>query len=628
MSKDSISDKLSELFDLYKSEALTKEEYELLKSQLMSDNGIQLSPIAPKVATLAQTEETQTAQTNNEPLENEENSIALGKEESELSESKLESDEEKQPNINQQEIKTSELNDESSNSNSVLEPISIDNIPVNKNKRSLTIPIWIVAILLIISAVIIKTYIADDKQTIGNDKSIETPVSSIIENEIPVNVPEVKLPERIDNYITWDEAKASEIVNNELYAYDKWTEMNPNIKKEYANHKIIGFQKVGLNNVDYMIAITYTGSDLIQNISQYDFVLLSLFEFKFDNGWILNWKSFGFGNGSHNSEGTVDFTITQIAADKYGTIIKNNSSNQGYFIESTNLYTHVDDSLNCVLSFTSANTNTATVDGKEDYMAFLSIPRVGDTFYPIELIEKGIKNDGTKIDNKIIYKFDGHQYINTSGIEPYGHSTYDDYSNEKISNTYNSTSENNKQVIQKADISKNLTPDQNIDILKQNFLKGENQHPYSSYSKHEFTLNNNAPKVDKKRGLEPKKIANGIQRAYFENSNNICLQRTIQNQQVVEEIQFHPDGRIYSITQLRNGKKQGKVKYVDLDDTVILEGEFDQGNFVGMWNSPVLGNFNPNSNIIQEQYPSIINQIRTLIHFYDYDKDERQFYMN
>ncbi len=40
MTEDSISQKLSELFDLYKSGALTKEEYEKLKKQILSENGI------------------------------------------------------------------------------------------------------------------------------------------------------------------------------------------------------------------------------------------------------------------------------------------------------------------------------------------------------------------------------------------------------------------------------------------------------------------------------------------------------------------------------------------------------------------------------------------------------------
>ena len=628
MSKESISDKLAQLFDLYKSEALTKAEYELLKSQLMGDSGIQLSPIAPKVETLAQKEKPQTAQTNSESLKNEEILSALFKEESELSESKLVSDEEKQPNIGQQDIKTSEHNGESSSNNSIHEPISNDNIPQRKNKRGLTIPIWIAAILLIVSVFLIKKYIVDEKQA-GNDKSIETPFPSKIENEIPAKVLEVKLPERIDNYLTWDEAKASEVVMNELISYNKWKEKSSFFAFDPLVHKIVGFKKSNFLKEDLMVTLAYTTSttDASQaEISQA--ASLSLFEFKFENGWILSRKDFSFTPYPQWADGQLNHDFAQIAPDKYMAIIKTLSGTMGFSTENTSLYTHLDDSLNCVLSITSANSNTATNEGKEDYTAFLSIPREGDSYFPIELVEKGTKADGTNIDNKINYKFDGHKYINSSGIEPYGHSTNDANQIEEISSNNNSTSENSNQVIQKADISTNLPPDQDINVLKQKFLKGENQHPYSSYSKHQFTLNYNAPKIDKSRGLEPKNVSDGIQTAYFENSNKICIQRTKRNGQVVEEIQFHPDGRIYSITNLFNGKKQGKIKYVDLDDYVILEGAFDQNDFVGMWNSPVLGNFNPKSNIIQEQYPSIVNQIKTLIHFYEYDKDEREFYMN
>jgi hypothetical protein len=36
-------------------------------------------------------------------------------------------------------------------------------------------------------------------------------------------------------------------------------------------------------------------------------------------------------------------------------------------------------------------------------------------------VESGTDDEGKKIDKKILFKFNGIEYVNMSGIEPYGH---------------------------------------------------------------------------------------------------------------------------------------------------------------------------------------------------------------
>ena len=181
--------------------------------------------------------------------------------------------------------------------------------------------------------------------------------------------------------------------------------------------------------------------------------------------------------------------------------------------------------------------------------------------------------------------------------------------------------------------SEQLFNDDNLSIdriasLRELFLEGYNQTPYNSYSKHTYKMNFNAPYADEKREYEPAEIKNGYQRRYFINSEDVYIQRKVENDIVTEVIYFHPDGRIYNITNIENGKPNGKVKFVDLDNYVILEGEYREGKLVGYWNTPVLGNFNTQDNRVINQYPGIVNQMLTLINFYSFDKDTRIFKMN
>jgi antitoxin component YwqK of YwqJK toxin-antitoxin module len=172
----------------------------------------------------------------------------------------------------------------------------------------------------------------------------------------------------------------------------------------------------------------------------------------------------------------------------------------------------------------------------------------------------------------------------------------------------------------------NLSLDE-VSILRKNFIEGTGQRGYSVHSNHRFTMNFNAPYVDKKRKPEPVWVEDGYQRRYFINSENVFSQRRIVNGRIVEKIYFHPDGRIYNITEFVNNKKHGRVKYVDLDNYVILEGRFSNGMIVGYWNTPVFGRFNTHDVNLKNQYPGVVGQIQTFTNFYSFDRETRGFIM-
>lgn len=155
------------------------------------------------------------------------------------------------------------------------------------------------------------------------------------------------------------------------------------------------------------------------------------------------------------------------------------------------------------------------------------------------------------------------------------------------------------------------------------FIDGIGQKQYSRYLNHEYKMNFNAPCADRSRNFSPKDIENGYQRLYFANSENVYLQRRMQNSRVTEIIYFHPDGRIYTIHEIVNDKPEGRVKFVDLENWVILEGAYRNGKLVGKWNTPLMANFNVQDNRLINQYPGVVNQMLTFTNFYYYDKGGR-----
>lgn len=194
-------------------------------------------------------------------------------------------------------------------------------------------------------------------------------------------------------------------------------------------------------------------------------------------------------------------------------------------------------------------------------------------------------------------------------------------------------SNNGSKVQTSTNVSNNSIAEDNLSLeevskLRDDFINGINQKPYNRFENHTFNLDFNAPYADNERGYEPQNVKNGYQRKYFINSNIVCMQRKVVNNVVTEMIYFHPNGKIYNVVSILNEKPSGRVKYVDLDNYVILEGELKDGKLVGYWNTPVVANFNTQDVNLINQYPGVVNQIGTLINFYNYNRDNRVFNMN
>lgn len=164
--------------------------------------------------------------------------------------------------------------------------------------------------------------------------------------------------------------------------------------------------------------------------------------------------------------------------------------------------------------------------------------------------------------------------------------------------------------------------------LRQEFIEGVNQKKYNGYSDYTYKMNFNAPYLDESRGFEPRGIDNGIQRAYFINSESVCIQREFIRGELVEEIYFHPIGEIYTVIKYSNGSMNGFVKFVDLNNTVFLEGNIGNNIPYGAWRTPASRDYNMSDRKMVNQYPGIANSINTFINFYKMNSDSRQFGMN
>jgi len=378
---------------------------------LLSDAGIQHSTINPEEVTPSNLDDIPTNHATNEPLRINEKSKVIIKDESDLLESKLAGDEENNHKIDRQETGITD-SEELPNGKKIVNSNN-NNAQNTSTKRRLTIPILIASIFVIATIGVIAIINNDNDQASSDYKSTEPPVTSKTENEIPSNKPIESSPEKNDNYKTWDETKAKEIVLNELQSYKRWSGLseNPQIQE------IIKFEKVGFLQDNYMVTLAYTNDEY--NDTGLSYASLSFFEFKYDDAWVLSRKSIDFASIKASSS-SPDYKFVPIASNKYGLTIEESDSHQGYDHGWIKLYTHIGDSLKCVLSVINYTSNTGA-GGKEEYTSNLSISNSGSGYYPIELIEKGKREDGSVIDNKIEFQFNGEKYANTSGIKPYGH---------------------------------------------------------------------------------------------------------------------------------------------------------------------------------------------------------------
>lgn len=221
---------------------------------------------------------------------------------------------------------------------------------------------------------------------------------------------------RIENHKFWNDAAARKIVLTELKQFPNWSNFSNNQNFNWK-HEILQFNKIELLESDFMVVITH--SNYSNNDCHACSGYLSIFEFAYNAGWKLRKKSIAFTNGAGWGLTPSEIRLAPISSDNYAIIIKYQDTGQGYLTEDTNFHSYINDSIKCILSLTTAsNSEGAGKNGNSN--SYLMITKKDDGFYPIKQLEIGTQNDGSKIDNRILYIFNGKEYINTSGIKPYG----------------------------------------------------------------------------------------------------------------------------------------------------------------------------------------------------------------
>jgi uncharacterized protein (TIGR02145 family) len=395
----------------------------------------------------------------------------------------------------------------------------------------------------------------------------------------------------------WDEASATKITMDELTTSPKFAKKGENDSGKW-NHKILGYNKITLNEKELFVALILSENDLMNKC-------WSVLEFENQDGWKLGKKSIAFTEDMGFESG-----LFQISPNNYCILLSlEDNAMGGWFGVQQSVYAFIDNELTLIFSLD----NNWQGDGYSSNDLRLSFIPKSDGYYDIETHER-MPSGNEKALGKYLYKFNGEKYYKDTEATVVEYYSENDNIPDAVS-SYQAFADDNIPVDSAA-------------VLREQFLDGKYQHQYSTYSNHTYTLNFNAPYLDEERGYEPDRIRNGIQRAYFINSENVCIQRNLKNGLVVEEIYFHPNGKIYTVINIANGRKNGDVKYVDLDNYVFLQGRIINDGLAGYWDTPVMGNFNMGSRSLAEQYPGVVNSAFTFINFYKIDRDTRQFSMN
>ena len=223
---------------------------------------------------------------------------------------------------------------------------------------------------------------------------------------------------RIANYKFWDESAARKIVLTELKQFPNWSDFSKD-KNSKWNHEILHFNKIELLESDLILCITHSNYD--NNAGHASSGRISIFEFAYREGWKLNRKSIAFTYGGDWGKPPEETRIVEISPYDYALLTRQSTMHQGYFNEWTSLYTYINDSVKCVLNLVTETKNGGDENSKEDCISYIGILKEGNDYYPIKQMETGTKNDGSKINNRILYKFNGKEYVNISGVKPYGH---------------------------------------------------------------------------------------------------------------------------------------------------------------------------------------------------------------
>lgn len=366
MAQESISQKLTDLFSLFKSGALSKEEYELLKSQIITDcenydNNIEEKVILPLVEKKPLMDSKQRPESITEPQINESKMYSGG--------------------------------------------IPNDTCKKNNSKKNYIFMIVAFGLLVIVTVIFLLKNSVD-----GGNGMVKN--SAISQETISNN------SKSSENITDWNEQTATKIILDNLNNFPEWS--------NYANgetgawhHEILSYKKVITSNNEYMVALTLSFNfNRDECFSCYGQV--SYFEFDKSNKWNLSNKSIAFTTGGKGGTPPDKTYIVNIAKNNYGILIEQMVGSQGYETTTSSIYSPINKSLKCILNLITS-TSDEGAGGQENYKGTLTMISEDKEYFPIELIETGTDSEGKTIDKKIRYEFKGQEYANISNIQPYGH---------------------------------------------------------------------------------------------------------------------------------------------------------------------------------------------------------------
>ncbi len=367
MAEESVSNKLSELFDLHKSGALTKEEYDLLKSQIIG-TGVSSEP--PKAEKVIQTS-------------NEKESIHESSTEAE-SESK-------------HELTSNKLNQTTAKP-SANKPDKVDLDSGSKTKIN-----WIVIIVFLLLVVIAGIYIVT-KRSNGNLAVQDNGLSTLNEN-IPIkNIPIVE-----NKAIVWDEAAATKIIMDELSKFPEWSKSANDDSAKWF-HEIISFNKLIIGKKEIMVGLAFSNYE--GNSCNACYGEVSIFEFENDEKLILTRKSIAFTIGGAGGTAPDRMAVYKISQDNYGLLVAETAGNQGYNTDSKDLYSFNNGEFRHILS----ESQPWSANDLSTHSMALNFIINNDRYYDIEIIKKDKPEQGEEVVETSIYKFNGTVYEKGNNI--------------------------------------------------------------------------------------------------------------------------------------------------------------------------------------------------------------------
>jgi len=347
MDNDSISSELQELFDLFKSGALSKEEYDQLKSQILGAGKSQKTETVAKEIQSASVKEPII-----EPLPTEESAPEpLSK------------------NVDDSKMQSSKNKTEESD-------LKIDSKSRVKRIVMITIPL----ILIIVGTI----YTLNNKMNVPA-KNQNQELESIHESN-----PSIVEPSAQKHNSIWDEASAKKSIMDELSIFNNWSNTLSGDTTQIS-HIVSGFSKVNIDTEDLMVGLVF--SDNGENdCNACAGGVLSIFEFRDHNGWKLEKKAIAFMNNKSIDNPPNNIGIYRISPDNYGVLVNytiSGGSFGGVSEKLKTLYGFIDNDFKPMLY------------GGEEKIAFIIKT---DGFYDIEVTE-----NNTEV--KTIYKFNGNEYV-------------------------------------------------------------------------------------------------------------------------------------------------------------------------------------------------------------------------